>query len=1510
MSTIDSGTLGWVKSELDTTIAQARACLDACVTGDDTSARMLANHVHQLVGTLQMVDLAGPAMFASEAEALLVSVDSERVGVEVAALLDELLETLGDYLHALEGGAPDTPIKYLDLFNRLRTARGAEALAAAALFNPDLTVIPTGRRAAHEVADSDYRAQAAELRSEYRARLPAAQSSAAAVGGIGDIVDRLLELARLKSVVQLWWVARAYLDWLQHDAGELDSEAQTVMGRIDQQLAILAEHGESPLVRDPPDRLIKTMLYRLATATDSTPRVAEIKRAFDLERLIGGAADVNTELVSPEALSALSETIGPEIKNAQRDLARYFESGQSPADLKRLDGRLRSVHAAVDAAQAAPLSSLTDAMRVVTAALADGEHLDREQAAVDMAASLLFVEKTLDLRGRLDSEWNDQLEARVNRLRGLTDAPGAAVGDAAHRVDRHELARIVALVARELRADLAQTKSALEAFAEGRDPDTMHPNAGARAADAITRARGALALLGRDQAAELARLTDRCFRTLPHRTGGASARVIDALAVALTAIDSCLDSLTGSAEWSAASVDLARADLTAADAEIAPSTHAQEAIVSRAAPEAVTGPLRAETVDAPLMAIFVAELGEHLAAVCSTIDRCKRSAADCRVSGELKRRLHTVAGSARGVELDALADAFQATVNLLDALRRADHPIRATELEILERLVTEATRAMRDLSTGHAIPPPLQESFSGLAAETQARARVWHTNAQVQSDAAENGDFVDIFTDEASDILARVETALRGWRSGGETTPLIGALRRELHTLKGGARAVGVEVVGELAHSTETLLDRVGESGVGFPAGELLELLEEVHDGLQSAVSSLRAGETPAFAADLNERLKRFPESPQETATSTPSEPLAVATGDQGQSHTPVAENDAVADPALPRSQVRVSPALLDRLVNYAGEISITRARVQEQFKTLKNQLQDLRAHLERFRDQLREFELHAEDQIRAHREEYELTTQDREFDPLEFDRYTRLQQLSRNLAESLDAMVTVNSSMTRVAHDSESVLQEQGHLSNELHGSLLRARMVPFGTITSRLRHHLRQTARELDKWAELRIVGEEVGVDRTILESMTEAFEHMIRNAVDHGIESPEERIAQGKPEAGLIRIECALEGNEVRLQFGDDGRGLKKDAIRRRAEANGLIEAGSELNDHEVLQLIVEPGFTTVDSITRLSGRGVGMDVVHSAVRRLGGTITVHSRPGEGASFAMRLPVSLAMTQAVFVRCGSYVFAISLRAVETISEVARDALVHDETTGEPLLVRKDHRYPLMNLTQRFGLSSTVRESATVPVLLARMGATLVAVQVDELVGTQEIVVKRVGAHLAGLEGMAGAAVRGDGQPILVLDVVDLWVSEEAANGKLRAAMETSADDPPLVMVVDDSLTVRKVTSRNLTRHGMRVMMAKDGIDALDQVRSRRPDIMLVDVEMPRMDGYELTDQIRKHPMTRTIPIIMVTSRAGEKHRNRALELGADAYITKPYHEDELVAEVQRLLDSRSRTGNSVSH
>jgi len=560
-----------------------------------------------------------------------------------------------------------------------------------------------------------------------------------------------------------------------------------------------------------------------------------------------------------------------------------------------------------------------------------------------------------------------------------------------------------------------------------------------------------------------------------------------------------------------------------------------------------------------------------------------------------------------------------------------------------------------------------------------------------------------------------------------------------------------------------------------------------------------------------------------------------------------------------------------------------------------------VRANVARFSDQVRELDIQADSQIRARVAEEKVSGPGHDFDPLEMDRYSRLQQLSRSLSESVDDLVTIQSGLNRFATQTEGVLSQQAMLNSELQDGLMSARMVPFNTLVPRLRHQVRQTTRELGKDVDFDVTGGELEVDRNILDQLSEALEHMIRNSLDHGIETPAERAAAGKPERGTLRIDCRQEGNEVLLRFSDDGTGLNVARIKERAVEAGLLSADTDLSDDEVIQLIVLSGFSTAPSVTQLSGRGVGLDVVNDAARRLGGSLSLDNRPGEGVSFNLRLPLSLSITQAMFVRCGEQRFAIPLGAIETVLKTETENLAETSKDGDPLFRRGDSVYTLMDLPATLGLESSTTDKR-VPILLVRMGAREVAVRVDELVGTDEIVVKQLGDHLGRMSGINGATITGDGSVVLILDLADLWLAQERLPA-FRHEIARDTDAPPRVMVVDDSLTVRKVTGRNLGRHGMEVSMARDGLDALEQLAKVKPDVMLVDIEMPRMDGYELTTKIREDVNYRDIPIIVITSRAGAKHRERAMELGANAYLVKPYQERDLLNEVNALLPEAVR-------
>ena len=552
-----------------------------------------------------------------------------------------------------------------------------------------------------------------------------------------------------------------------------------------------------------------------------------------------------------------------------------------------------------------------------------------------------------------------------------------------------------------------------------------------------------------------------------------------------------------------------------------------------------------------------------------------------------------------------------------------------------------------------------------------------------------------------------------------------------------------------------------------------------------------------------------------------------------------------------------------------------------------------------RFRDQIRELEIQSESQI-LYRTEQHAGKADSDFDPLEFDRFSRLQNLSRGLSESLHDLLTIQSSMDIFVGEAETVLQQQARVNTELQEGLMRTRMISFATQAPRLRSIVRQTARELNKRVELKIIGAEVEVDRNVLERMIGPFEHMIRNAIDHGIEHADDRRRLKKPEGGVITIDARHEGSEIVLRFTDDGGGLNTTAIRAKALERGLISPRTTLTDEEVIRFILVSGFSTASTVTHLSGRGIGMDVVHNEIKQLGGSITVDTKRNVGATFIIRLPLTLSITQALMVHVGDQLFALPIASVANILEVPVEKLNNISMGKKPLLNHKDQAYPFMHLAARLGISTQPPAGRKAPVLLTRGGARPMAIQVDSLGGTQEVVVKPLGPQLNKIETISGATILGDGRVVLILDSAGLWLGEEGLHVVHRAPEEPvePAERRPIVMVVDDSITVRKVTSRHLQKRGMDVIVAKDGIDALEQLREQIPDVMLVDIEMPRMDGYELTVTVRSDPALQHIPIIMVTSRAGARHRDRAFQLGANLYMTKPYLEDELLNNIDAML------------
>jgi len=599
----------------------------------------------------------------------------------------------------------------------------------------------------------------------------------------------------------------------------------------------------------------------------------------------------------------------------------------------------------------------------------------------------------------------------------------------------------------------------------------------------------------------------------------------------------------------------------------------------------------------------------------------------------------------------------------------------------------------------------------------------------------------------------------------------------------------------------------------------------------------------------------------------------------------------------------RVDADLLDQMLNIAGEASIARARLEQQLGSFDFNLGELSRTVTRLKEQLRSLEIETEAQI-LHKHEDEGAHRS-EFDPLELDRYSSIQQYSRALAETANDVASIQQLLESLAKDTQTLLQQQARTITELQNGLMRTRMVPFQRHVQRLARIVRQAAAETGKRAELIVEGASGELDRQVLERMLPPFEHMLRNAVVHGIEDPEERVGRGKPDTGRILLELHREGAEVMVRLSDDGGGMNLSAIRQKAEGMGLIApgGGQSVSDEEAIQLILEPGFSTAGAITQQAGRGVGMDVVATEIKRLGGALHMETKAGEGTVFTIRLPLTLAISHALVVRTDEEFYALPLPTVEGVLRLSKSVVTAHLGRDAAAFDYGGQKYRFQYLATFVGLtpSELPGQDVTIPVVLVRAGEHSTGLVADELVGSREIVVKSVGPQISGIRGISGATILGDGRIVIILDIGALVRAEWRARVQAPPAPKERGDRRTFAMVVDDSITVRRVTQRLLERNGMRVLTARDGMDAVALLQDNVPDVILLDIEMPRMDGYEVAAHVRNDPRLKDVPIIMVTSRVGEKHRARAIELGVDDYLGKPYQEAQLLDAIAPLVERR---------
>jgi chemosensory pili system protein ChpA (sensor histidine kinase/response regulator) len=920
-----------------------------------------------------------------------------------------------------------------------------------------------------------------------------------------------------------------------------------------------------------------------------------------------------------------------------------------------------------------------------------------------------------------------------------------------------------------------------------------------------------------------------------------------------------------------------------------------------------------------------------------------------RITEPLNHVMRKVFDSGHGLTdegLSTLEDSVRAIDNVVSHINEStgfftDQPALLSRLRALESQVDAMIARDTSETSVSAIMP-------GIIDEPPATESVAVPAAIEESAPAEEFDheIANIYSEEATELLEAAQTSLSAWNSDRKDSQRVAELQRQLHTLKGGARMAGIIAMGDLSHELETLVIQIDSGSVAgddhahtvmqASLDELAHMRDLVSQGtlppkataligqirgLAGVTATVRAIEAPAAAApispppahiDAASTIKPF--VPVARPVAPPPVPVAPVASEQPAEDAIVDETspslELTSAPILPGREAapvervemaRVDADLLDTMLNNAGEVSIFRARLDQQVNSIDFNLAELARTVTRLKEQLRSLEIETEAQVLNRHQDVEPRRDD--FDPLELDRYSALQQYSRALAETSGDVASIQGLLETLTREAQNLLTQQSRVITELQNSLMRTRMVPFQRHVQRLTRLVRQAANDTAKRAELVVQGASAELDRQMLERMVAPLEHMLRNSVVHGIETPDRRAALGKPDVGRISISLERDGAEIVIVVADDGAGINVRLIREKALALGLIDAHAKLTDEEAVQLILEPGFSTAGHVTQAAGRGVGMDVVATEVKKLGGGLFIDSTFGKGSRFTIRLPFTLAISQALIVRVAEETYALPLATVEGVVRLPRNIVARHLGKDAPLFEYGGQKYRFQHLSAFVGLGATrlPESDVSMSVVLIRAGEHSTALVTDELVGSREIVVKSLGPQVSGIRGIAGATILGDGRIVIILDMGSLVRSEWRARPAETVVLD-QRDRRTFALVVDDSITVRRVTQRLLERNGMRVLTAKDGVDAVSLLQDNLPDIILLDIEMPRMDGYEVAAHVRNDPRLKEIPIVMITSRVSEKHRARAIELGVDDYLGKPYQESQLLDAIEPLVNRRS--------
>lgn len=890
-----------------------------------------------------------------------------------------------------------------------------------------------------------------------------------------------------------------------------------------------------------------------------------------------------------------------------------------------------------------------------------------------------------------------------------------------------------------------------------------------------------------------------------------------------------------------------------------------------------------------LFAGFVEEVQGYLPLLAQGVDTLRQSGPNTDVLSEVHRLVHSMKGAASMVGFAELSELAHETEESLEQIAAGKLPWTGEAVSSLGvrvaqmRELVEAFRMATIAGTDEADGPSVEEEA-------------------IPADAVEiDPEILDAFRAESDEHLQAIAEQLPALEERPGNKPLLQSIRRSVHTLKGASGMVGLRSVMKLAHRMEDVLDLLYEGGLA-PHPDIFVLLSNSFDRLQQmlhgpsgtdhkvALDSLYAGYAQVLSRASTSTGAAAPAEPEQNSS------------DEGFEQ---AEQKPESEARRGQQFVRVPVAVLDDLVKLVSELVLNRTGFEQHLGRYAASLGEMEKSFERLNKLSNKLDTDYEVLalramgLRGHASSSTQTAA-QDFDELEFDRYTEFHLLSRDLTETISDLTTAGNQLDLLSGEFTHYLKRLGRLTTDVQDKLLRVRLVPLTTVLARLQRTVKVTAQQAGKAVDLVVDGEQVELDKIMLEELVGPIEHLLRNCVDHGIEPASARLQAGKPERGTISLRAYQEGTQVVLQIGDDGKGMDPEKIRAAVTRLGFLtaEEAAELNEEDLFECVFQPGFSTAERVSEISGRGIGMDVVKSVVREWKGTIQLESILGQGTLFTIRLPLTLASTRVMLVKAASETYAVPLDMIIQ-THVATPAEFTDRG-GRRVWTRQGDVLPVFSLNEQLGFSCSTPPAGQTPVLVLRVGERRLALVVDQLLEAREVVVKSLTGLIRRVKGVMGATLMGDGGVVLIVDPTG-FLQEGRITDVLRAATVAPTQQRPWhVLIVDDSLSVRRVLTNFVKSQGWEPVIARDGQEALEylQQADRQPECMLLDVEMPRMDGYSLLRALRAEERFADLPIVMLTSRSSEKHRKKAFEAGATDYLVKPYNEKTLIQTVKRVV------------